>query len=84
MFTNNIKSKLDARLFAIEQANLLLKDSNSDVEQLISSAKQIERYVVADIKLPEVYDDTDNTKMLVEALSKSYTPINNEQPINKD
>lgn len=32
MFTNNIKSKLDARLFAIEQANLLLKDSNSDVE----------------------------------------------------
>lgn len=84
MFTNNIKSKLDARLFAIEQANLLLKDSNSDVEQLISSAKQIERYVVADIKLPEVYDDTDNTKMLVEALSKSYAPINNEQPINKD
>lgn len=81
MFTNNIKSKLDARLFAIEQANLLLKDSNSDVEKLISSAKQIERYVVADIKLPEVYDDTDNTKMLVEALSKSYTPINNEQPI---
>ena len=84
MFTNNIKSKLDARLFAIEQANLLLKHSNSDVEQLISSAKQIERYVVADIKLPEVYDDTDNTKMLVEALSKSYTPINNEQLINKD
>lgn len=66
-----INSKVELRRFAIEQANILAARSKIyTVDNLIDAAKAIEKYVQGTAKLCEAPED--NTKMLVEALAKTY------------
>ena len=66
-----INSKVELRQFAIEQANILASKSKIyTVDNLIDAAKAIEKYVLGTAKLREAPED--NTKMLVDALAKSY------------
>ena len=66
-----INSKVELRQFAIEQANILASKSKIyTVDNLIDAAKAIEEYVLGTAKLRETPED--NTKLLVDALAKSY------------
>lgn len=66
-----INSKVELRQFAIEQANILASKSKIyTVDNLIDAARAIEEYVLGTAKLRETPED--NTKLLVDALAKSY------------
>lgn len=66
-----INSKVELRRFAIEQANILASRSKIyTVDNLIDAAKTIEKYIQGKASLPDIVED--NTKMLVEALAKTY------------
>lgn len=68
---NQINSKVELRQFAIEQANILASKSKIyTIDNLIDAAKAIEKYVLGTAKLRETPED--NTKLLVDALAKSY------------
>lgn len=76
---NQINSKVELRRFAIEQANILAARTKIyTVDNLIDAAKAIEKYVLGTAKLRETPED--NTKLLVDALAKSY----NKNPFKMD
>ena len=50
-----MKSRLDIRVFAVEQAVKVLGIS-SPIKDVVEKAKEIEAYVVGEINLPESYD----------------------------
>lgn len=76
---NQINSKVELRQFAIEQANILAARTKIyTVDNLIDAAKAIEKYVLGTAKLRETPED--NTKLLVDALAKSY----NKNPFKMD
>lgn len=76
---NQITSKVELRQFAIEQANIIAgKAKIYTVDNLIDAAKAIEKYVLGTAKLREAPED--NTKILAEALAKSY----NKSPFKMD
>lgn len=74
-----INSKVELRQFAIEQANILASRSKIyTVDNLIDAAKTIEKYIQGKVSLPDIPED--NTKLLVDALAKSY----NKNPFKMD
>lgn len=50
-----MKSRLDIRVFAVEQA-VRVMGYNTPIKDVVEKAKEIEAYVVGEINLPESYD----------------------------
>lgn len=70
-----MKSKIELRQFAVSSA-LNLEDVTA--ENVISTAKAIEKYVLGDAELPEYYDDFSQLEKMKEILSRGIAgPINN-------
>ena len=51
-----MKSKLEIRVFAIEQAVKVIGIS-TPVKDVVEKAKEIEAYIIGDAELPESYDN---------------------------
>lgn len=54
-----MKSKIDIRVFAIEQA-MHLYSAGSPAKDVVAKAKEIELYILGNIELPDTYDDITN------------------------
>lgn len=68
-----IKSKIDARERALE----MVKPSDFvTVEEQIECAKKIEKYLIGDAELPEVFDDNAHLKELIEMAKKGIDDVN--------
>lgn len=52
----NMKSKLDIRVFAVEQA-VKVMGSNTPMKDVVEKARAIETYVIGEANLPESYDN---------------------------
>ena len=69
-----MKSKIELRQFAVSSA-LNLEDVTA--ENVISTAKAIEKYVLGDAKLPEYYDDFSQLDKMKEILSRGIAGSTN-------
>lgn len=54
-----MKSKIDVRVFAIEQA-MRLYNAGSPAKDVVAKAQEIELYILGNIELPDTYDDITN------------------------
>lgn len=80
-----MKSKIELRQFAVSSA-LNLEDVTA--ENVISTAKAIEKYVLGDAELPEYYDDFSQLDKMKEILSRGIVgstnnPTTDEKVIEK-
>lgn len=81
-YTGEIKSKVNARQFAIEQANAIFAklEKVSDENKLIELAEKIEKFIVGDADVPEFSPaDSDFTK-IVELFAKMRSNTTDEKP----
>lgn len=79
----NYNSKLDLRSDAIRLA-VALEDVTSD--NVVDTAKAIEAYIAGDAKLPEVYDQAEEQRRMMELTQRQFqlNPQGNEEKANKE
>ena len=65
-----MNSKLDLRL---ESAKLAVMVEGITPDNIISLSKEIEKYVIGDAELPDVYDPNELLKNSMEMLNKRFT-----------
>lgn len=80
-YTGEIKSKVNARQFAIEQANAMFaKVGVSDENKLIELAEKIEKFVVGNAKLPEFVTPQNELAEIASLFAAAKPKPANEKP----
>ena len=69
-----IKSKLDARHYAIEKA-VELMGAGAPSRDVIAKAVEIEAYIVGEAELPEVTNDLENLSSVLSSVLPKYADI---------
>lgn len=69
-----IKSKLDARHYAIEKA-VELMGAGAPSKDVIAKAVEIEVYIVGEAELPEVTNDLENLSSVLSSVLPKYADI---------
>jgi hypothetical protein len=69
-----IKSRLDARHYAVEKA-VELMGAGSPSKDVITKAKEIESYIVGEAELPEVTNDLENLSSVLSSVLPKYADI---------
>ena len=69
-----IKSKLDARHYAIEKA-VELMGAGSPSKDVVDKAVEIESYIVGGAELPEVVNDLENLSSVLSSVLPKYADI---------
>lgn len=72
-----MKSRIEVRKFAIENAVAIMGVGSKDV---VSKAKEIEEYIIGGAELPEVYNETDT---LMSGLSSALGYLGTEPTSKK-
>ena len=65
-----IKSKLEARERALDLAMSFCTGVTMNDELVVRCASRFETYLIGDAKLPEVVDDNDNFKTLIDIINQ--------------
>ncbi|MCH5332045.1 MAG: hypothetical protein J1E33_06550 [Alistipes sp.] len=80
-FTGEIKSKVNARQFAVEQANTMFaKVGVSDESKLIELAEKIEAFVVGKAELPEFVTPQNEFAEIASLFAATKSKIADEKP----
>lgn len=80
-----IKSKLDARERALELAIEWRKAMpNSLAETTESMAEKFTKFLIGDAELPEVFDDNDNFKTLIDIINQEMVAFRKQGNDNLD
>ena len=74
-----MKSKIEVRKFAIEQAHLSMIKGDSD-KSIVEVAKEIADFVLGDAVLPEYVNDEDTLTALTKIVSGNAKIYTNEKP----
>ena len=74
-----MKSKIEVRKFAIEQAHLSMIKGDSD-KSIVEVAKEIADFVLGDAALPEYVNDEDTLTALTKIISANAIIGTNEKP----
>lgn len=69
-----IKSKLDARHYAIEKA-VELMGAGSPSKDVIAKAIEIEAYIIGEAELPEVTNDLESLSSVLSSVLPKYADI---------
>ena len=74
-----MKSKIEVRKFAVEQAHLSMIKGDSD-KSVVEVAKEIADFVLGDAELPEYVSDDDTLTALTKIVSGNAIIGTNEKP----
>lgn len=79
-----IKSKLEARERALDLAMSFCTGVTMNDELVVRCASRFETYLIGDAKLPEVVDDNDNFKTLIDIINQEMVAFRKQCNDNLD
>ena len=80
-----MKSKIEVRVFAVEQA-VKIMGVGVPQKDVVAKAQEIEKYILGDAVLPEVFEETSPMELLngiASAVSASASPASSITETNK-